>query len=318
MKPQTRVADFIAGVRFEGMLLVKLAQEKVSTATQKKYLDMTLTDASGEVNAKLFNLPAQPYVPAEGAIVNVRGQVEAFNGTRLQLKIDTIREANERDDVDIARLVPCAPRPSEEMLDEVLNRADAISNPQLKMLVLKRLEEAGERVLTMPAAKSMHHAQRGGLLYHTVTMLEAATAICALYPGVDADLVAAGAILHDLGKLDEFATDGTGLVSDYTLQGNLVGHIVGGIAALDRCGRELGVDNELLMLLEHMLLSHHGQPEYGSPKPPMIPEALILHMVDDLDAKIFEMQKELNKVAPGSFTDYVKGLDRKLYRRSES
>ena len=124
-------------------------------------------------------------------------------------------------------------------------------------------------------------------------------------------------ILHDLCKITEMEADQIGVVSDYTAQGMLIGHLVQGVAELDRCGRALKVRPELLMMLEHMILSHHDLPEYGSPKPPMFPEAEVLHVLDLLDARMFEMQRELKNAPPGGFTERMWSLDRKLYRRKE-
>ena len=314
MKDQLLISDLIKDVKFEGFLLVKSAQQKAAS-TGTKYLDMTLVDVSGEINAKVWDPLAQP--PQAGTVVKVRALVNEYNN-HMQLRVDKMRDAVAEDEVEMEKLVPCAPRSADEMMDEILNRADAIKNSQLKQLVLKRLEEEGERLLYAPAAKSMHHAQRSGLLNHTTTMLQGAQFVCEIYPYLDADLLSAGVILHDLCKVEEMNCDALGLAADYSTEGNLVGHIVMGVERLDRCGRELGVDEELLLLLEHMLLSHHNLPEYGSPRPPMFPEAEVLHMLDDLDAKLFEMRTELDKVNPGCFTDYIKYLDRKLYRRKES
>ncbi|MBQ9855681.1 MAG: HD domain-containing protein, partial [Clostridia bacterium] len=186
-----------------------------------------------------------------------------------------------------------------------------------KALVLMRLEEAGEKLLFMPAALKLHHAERSGLLNHTSTMLKGAQMISELYPFLDADLIAAGVILHDLCKIDEMKSDELGMVSDYTREGNLLGHLVIGVSELNRCARTLGVRSELVTMLSHMILSHHDLPEYGSPKPPMFPEAEVLHTLDVLDARMNEMTHELSKVQPGSFTDRIWSLDRKLYRREE-
>ena len=203
------------------------------------------------------------------------------------------------------------------MMDFILNRVDAIADRELKALVLKRLEEAGDRLMYYPAASKLHHAERGGLLHHTSTMLRTARAVCDIYPFLDADLLAAGVILHDLCKLDELAADEIGMVSDYTREGQLLGHLVMGVAALDRCARELGVRGELTAMLEHMILSHHDLPEYGSPRRPMFPEAEVLHILDVLDARMFEMRRELAMVKPGGFTERIWSLERKLYRRRE-
>ena len=146
-------------------------------------------------------------------------------------------------------------------------------------------------------------------------MLRMAAHVCEVYPQLDADLLAAGVILHDLCKIDEMSSDEIGMVSDYTAEGLLIGHLVAGVAEIDRLGKELGVRAELLMMLEHMILSHHDLPEYGSPKPPMFPEAEALHTLDLLDARMFEMSRALKGALPGGFTERIWSLDRRLYRR---
>jgi len=314
MRPQPQLSDLIKGASFDGFLLVRASNQRTAS-NGSKYLDMTLTDISGDINAKMWDGLVLP--PDVGSVIKVRGLVQEYNG-RLQFRVDKMRDAQEADEVDMNCLIPCAPRPADDMLDEILNRADAIRDKELKALVLKRLEEAGDRLTYMPAALKLHHAERSGLLNHTSTMLKGAQMISELYPFLDADLIAAGVILHDLCKIEEMKSDELGMVSDYTREGNLLGHLVLGVSELARCGRELGVRSELLTMLQHMILSHHDLPEYGSPKPPMFPEAEVLHMLDVLDARMNEMTHELSKVQPGAFTERIWSLDRKLYRREEA
>ena len=311
MRPQPKVSDMLKNVGFEGFLLVKNAQQKTSM-NGSKYLDMTLTDTSGEINAKKWDPLELP--PKVGEVIKVRGLVQEYNN-RLQLRVDKMRASEESDEVEMNALIPCAPRQPDEMLDEIINRADAMENRQLRDLILKMIDDAGDRLALMPAAKNLHHAQRSGLLNHTTKMLEGAEYICKLYPFLDADLLSAGVIVHDLCKIEEMQCDELGIVTDYTIEGNLLGHIVMGVSKLDRFGREIGMDKELLVMLEHMVLAHHDLPEYGSPKPPMFPEAEALHMLDLLDARMFEMKAECEKVNPGCFTERIWSLDRKLYRR---
>ncbi|MBQ3078681.1 MAG: HD domain-containing protein [Clostridia bacterium] len=314
MKEQPRLSEMIKNAAFDGFLLVRASSQRTAS-NGSKYLDMTLTDISGDVNAKMWDGQTNP--PPVGKVIRLRGVMQEYNG-RAQLRIDKMRESNEDDDIDMQKLIPCAPRPSDEMLDEILNRADAIRDKELKALVLMRLEEAGERLTYAPAAVKLHHAERSGLLHHTSTMLKGAHMISQLYPFLDADLLAAGVILHDLCKIDEMKSDELGMASDYTREGNLLGHLVLGVSELARCAKEIGVRKELVTMLQHMILSHHDLPEYGSPKPPMFPEAEALHTLDVLDARMNEMQTELAKVSPGAFTERIWSLDRKLYRREES
>ncbi len=311
MKPQPQLATMIKGQVFEGFLLTRTATQRTAS-NGSKYLDMTLTDISCEVNAKMWD--GQTPAPAPAEVLRIRGMMLEYNG-RPQLRVDKMRPAAEDDDYDMAALAPTAPEPAGDMMDSVLNRADAILDKELKALVLKRLEEAGDKLLYYPAAQKLHHAERAGLLHHVTTMLKMAKAVCQIYPQLDADLLAAGVILHDLCKLEELNADEIGVVSDYSREGQLLGHLVMGVMAMDRAGRELGVRPELLLLLEHMILSHHDLPEHGSPRRPMFPEAEVLHVLDLLDARMFEMQRELTLVKPGGFTDRIWSLERKLYRR---
>ena len=314
MREQPQLGSMIKGQVFDGFLLVRQAQQRTSS-NGGKYLDMTLCDISGEVNAKMWDGLTAP--PAAAQVIRLRGMMLEYNG-RPQLRVDKMRPSVESDDVDMSALAPCAPRPASEMLDEILNRVDAFADHELKDLVLMRLEECGDKLSYYPAASKLHHAERAGLLHHTSTMLRGAAAICEIYPNLDADLLAAGVILHDLCKITEMEADQIGVVSDYTAQGMLIGHLVQGVAELDRCGRKLKVRPELLMMLEHMILSHHDLPEYGSPKPPMFPEAEVLHVLDLLDARMFEMNRELKNAPPGGFTERIWSLERKLYRRKEA
>ncbi len=313
MKQQPQLASMIKGQMFDGFLLTRTATQKTSS-NGSKYLDMTLCDISGEVNAKMWDGLTPP--PEVAQVVRVRGMMLEYNG-RPQLRVDKMRPAAENDDYDMNELTPCAPFPAGEMLDYILNRVDAFNDHELKALVLKRLEECGDKLSYYPAASKLHHAERSGLLHHTSTMLRAAAAICEIYPTLDADLLAAGVVLHDLCKITEMEADEIGMVSDYTAEGMLIGHLVQGVAELSRCGRELKVRPELLMMLEHMVLSHHDLPEFGSPKPPMFPEAEVLHTLDLLDARMFEMNRALKNAQPGGFTERIWSLERKLYRRKE-
>ena len=311
MKEQPRLAEMLKGQMLDGYLLVRQASARTS-ANGSKYLDMTLCDLSGEVNAKVWDAAMPP--PKTAEVIRLRGMMQEYNG-KAQLRVDKFRAITEKDDVDMSLLTPCAPRPAEEMLKEITDRVEKIQDAQLKALVQMRLEECHGEILYFPAAAKLHHAERAGLLHHTSTMLKMGEMVASVYPELDADLIAAGVILHDLCKITEMKADEIGLVSDYTREGMLIGHLVQGVAEIARCGKVLGTRRELLVMVEHMVLSHHDLPEYGSPKPPMFPEAEVLHTLDMLDARMFEMRRELANVQPGCFTDKIWSLDRKLYRR---
>ena len=313
MKQQPQLASMIKGQVFDGFLLTRAAAQKTSS-NGGKYLDMTLCDISGEVNAKMWD--GLTPVPEVAQVLRIRGMMLEYNG-RPQLRVDKMRPATEEDQYDMDALAPCAPDSPEKMKGEILERVNAIADPQLKELVLRRLEQCGKQLDYYPAASKLHHAERSGLLHHTSTMLRMAGHVCEIYPQLDADLLAAGVVLHDLCKIDEMDSDEIGMVSDYTVQGMLIGHLVGGVAEIHQLGKEIGLRNELLLMIEHMILSHHDLPEYGSPKPPMFPEAEVLHTLDLLDARMFEMTRALKNAKPGGFTERIWSLERKLYRRKD-
>ena len=304
-------ADIRDGVKFEGAALVRSAEIR-TTKAGKPYLEMTLADRSGAIQAKCWDAPAA--APAAGAVVAVTGRGGDYNG-RIQLTLDSLGPAPEG--MSTADFVPCAPRDPQAMLNDVLLAAAAIRDDAIRAIVGERIKEANAdgRLLTFPAAKQLHHAERGGLLHHLTDMLRLAKALLDIHPWLDGDLLVAGVILHDLGKLSEMQTDAAGLASDYTTEGRLVGHIVRGAIDIARAGERIGADPERVALLQHLVLSHHGKLEFGSPVLPRIPEAEALSLIDMLDARLFEMRDALAGVEPGGFSAKVWCLDnRELYR----
>ena len=310
---QPLLSTMIKGQIIEGYLLVRASEQRTST-NGTKYLDLTLSDKVSEVNAKMWD--GQTAAPKPSTVVKIRGMMLEYNG-RPQLRVDKMRPVEAGDGVDLSQLVPCAPDPTGDMMKMVNERVARIKSEPLKMLVEYRLDECRTQLEYYPAASKLHHAERGGLLHHITTMLRDADAISEIYPTLDSDLLAAGVMLHDLCKIREFDSDEMGLVSDYSAEGNLIGHLVEGVAELKQAGEALGTPHELLMLLEHMILSHHDLPEYGSPRRPMFPEAEVLHLIDLLDARMFEMDRALAAINPGTFTERIWSLDRKLYRRKD-
>lgn len=297
--------------RFEGYLIVRSAEQRAS-ANGKNYLDMTLADKSGSINAKMWDGTVQP--PLAGSIVKVRATGNEFNG-RMQLRVEKIRAAESRDAVDMSTLIPCAPRDPREMREEIIRAADHIADKDLRLITCELLDRAGDQLLTFPAAKQMHHAERSGLLHHMTTMLRAANAIMSVYPQLNPSLLTAGVIVHDLAKIDEMDADTLGLVSDYSVDGKLLGHIVRGVVNIQLAAEKTKASPAKALLLQHMVLSHHGIPDYGSPIAPKFPEAEVLNTIDTLDARLFEMDEALSRAMPGGFSEKVWGLDnRQLYR----
>ena len=298
-------------MRFEGCLLVRSA-EKRTDVKGNEYVDMNLADRTGEINCKIWNWVSGTPVPQTGDPLSVRGTVQEYNG-RLQLRVERWEKVKDESAVDMSSLVPCAPRPAADMLGEIHAAVDSFRNETLKKLVGAMLERAGEELNWFPAAQRMHHAERSGLLHHTTDMLRMAEAMLDVYPWLNRDLLLAGVIIHDLGKIGELKSDRLGNVTDYTRDGQLLGHLVRGITNLNREADRLGIRGETVVLLEHMLLSHHGETEYGSPKAPMFPEAEALHWLDMMDARMNTMKSAADKTPEGAFSEKISSLDRRVY-----
>jgi 3'-5' exoribonuclease len=201
-----------------------------------------------------------------------------------------------------------APRPVDEMWAELLARIESVQDPALRKLLSAMVQQHGDRLRIWPAARRVHHAYRSGLLEHVLKIMEVSLFLADQY-GARRDLLIAGALLHDIGKLQELSYETS---TDYTIEGNLVGHIVIGVGMLRDAARAQGdVPEDLLIELQHLILSHHGELEFGSPVKPMTVEAFLLAAVDDLDAKLHQIRRHLeDDDSPGPFTSMHKRLDR--------
>ena len=298
-------------MRFEGFLLVRTA-EKRKDSKGNDYVDLNLADRTGEINCKIWSWDSREQVPASGSAVKIRGTVQEYNG-RLQLRVEKWRAVQAEDPVDMQALVPCAPRKPEEMREDIRRTVASFQSEALRKLTNAMLDMAGEELEWFPAAQRMHHAERSGLLHHTTDMLRVAEGLLQVYPWLNRDLLLAGVIIHDLGKIEEMRSDQAGNVTDYTRDGQLLGHLVRGITNLNRAADRAGVHGEPVALLEHMLLSHHGEAEYGSPKPPMFPEAEALHWIDIMDARMNTMKTAMDKTPEGAFSEKIYSLERRVY-----
>ena len=303
------VSQLVKDMRFEGFLLVRSSDQRTGS-NGSRYLDMNLTDRTGEINCKMWDGTVAP--PQVGSVVKVRGLVQEYNG-RQQLRIERIRAAQPEDHVDLRLLVPCAPEEPEVMYKEITDTVARFEREDLRKLVTEMLRVAGDKLMYFPAAQRLHHAERSGLLHHTTGMLRTAEHIIAAYPFLNGDLLRAGVILHDLSKIQEMNSDDMGNVNDYTRDGLLIGHLVRGVAQLSLAAQNVGVTGEIVLLLEHMIISHHGEAEFGSPRMPMFPEAEALHWIDLLDARMNEMQSIMQRTPEGAFSEKIWSLDRRLY-----
>ncbi len=312
-----KINEFQVNEHIIGFYIVKQAEVKVGS-NGKKYMDLILSDKTGDINGKLWDVSEahQGQIKAQ-VLVKVKALVTSWQGNN-QLKLEIIRPVEERDEVNIEEFVLSAPYPPEAMYGEILNYIEGMDNQDIRTIVKKIFESYKDRLMYYPAAKKNHHAIRSGLLYHILSMLKLGEKIAQLYDFLNRDLIFAGIILHDLAKMEEMDSSELGIVNDYTIEGTLLGHITQGIKNLQVIGEELGTNKEVLMLLQHMVLSHHYEPEFGSPVRPMIPEAEILHYIDIIDARMFDMRKVLEDVKPGEFSERLWSLEnRRLYKRKD-
>lgn len=288
--------------------------EKKTSAKGGNYLDATIADKSGEMNAKLWDYNEAVHGEYDaGCIVKLRGTVSKYNNVD-QFRIERIRPTLPEDNINVNDFVPSVDFEEEDMWNELYSIANSFNDPDLKGIVTTILTDKKEAMLYIPAAFKMHHAVRGGLLCHTLSIVRLAQSICTVYPFVDKELLLSGAILHDIGKLEEFELSGAGLVTGYSTKGNLVGHLAGGAILVEKTAESLGITSEVPMLLSHMLLSHHGDPEFGAAVLPQFLEAELLSQLDLMDATVFEITEATGNVEKGGTTGRIFGLNnRKLY-----
>ncbi len=268
--------------------LVKVKEVRAKK-TGEPYLSLTLGDKSGSLDAKMWDNVAE-VEPTFGRddFVKVRGLVQLFRN-RQQLTVHRIRRCQESE-VDFGDYFPKTSRDVEQMFGELLALVGRIENPHLKKLLENLLNDSefALKFKQAPAAKSLHHAWLGGLLEHTLSLCQLCQAMARHYPGLDQDLLLAGAVLHDIGKTEELSYSRS---FAYTTEGQLLGHMILELDIVNRKVAEIeDFPPRLKTLIQHLIISHHGEYEFGSPKLPMFPEALVLHCLDNLDSKLAAMQ----------------------------
>ncbi|NLG88032.1 MAG: HD domain-containing protein [Clostridiaceae bacterium] len=313
-------------MRFSGIPIKDLKQDEIingiyilrrkelkEASNKKYYLDLTFSDSTGEINGKLWDATEDIFINMPlNMLYYVNARVECWKEI-IQLNIQKIRVADPEDQKEIDKFVPSAPIPSEVMLKEIYSYAEKIRNDEIRRLVIKMLKDKEDRLVYYPAARSLHHSIRGGLLYHIYRMLHLADKISQVYENVNPDLLYAGVLLHDLAKIGELEANTLGF-SEYSKKGQLLGHLIMGINEIENAGKSLGISEEIVIVLQHMVASHHYEPEFGSPKKPMILEAELLHYIDMIDARVYDYDNALKNVEKGSFSEPVWSLDRrKLY-----
>jgi 3'-5' exoribonuclease len=307
--------------RFENMGITSYfcvsQMQKRDKKTGGQYLALTLSDKTGSFDARMWDDFAEAAATCvEGGYAKVQGQVSKYQG-KFQITLSKMRNAAESE-VDAADFQAVSQFPVAQMDAELRGIVDNFKDADLKRLVLAFLddEEIGPAFRVAPAAKMLHHAWIGGLLEHVLTLVKVCLATAPFYPEVNQDLLVTGAILHDIGKVKELSWK-TNFA--YTLEGQMIGHISIAQGLLREKVKELAPFPERLrILVEHMILSHHGKYEFGSPKLPMTPEAMLLSALDDLEAKFAAMRREFAAAEsagkePDETTDWVRSMDRPLF-----
>jgi 3'-5' exoribonuclease len=300
-----------------------LSQKQFSTtSTNKNYIKAFVGDRSMQVTARIWNASRQTFdLLPESGFVRLRGRIENYQGN-LQMIIEEIRPVS-LGDFDVADLVAHTSRDIPQMRQKLLSLCQTIKNGSLKSLVQAYLDDKDlmDRLCRSPAAQTFHHAFLGGLLEHTLNSMEVADAIARFYPGLNRDLVLVGILLHDIAKTWELSYECS---FGYTDGGQLVGHIVKSAIWVEQKAQEAEtktgrkIPQELINVLQHIIISHHGVPEYGAVKLPATPEAIAVHFIENLDAKMMmslsATRGDLPAGAEGNWTEYMKAMGTRLYR----
>lgn len=300
----------------QGFVLVRMCEKK-QTKTGATYLDMTIYDGESDYSAKCWDFKGpDENKPRQNTLILVKGTLGTYNN-QPQFRVERFRNVLPSDDVNIADFIPSAAFEGEDMFNSIFSYVERFEDEELKKLCTAVLNEYKAKILDLPAAFRLHHAIRGGLMMHTLSICRLAEAVACLYPSVDEDLLLCGAILHDVAKSEEFSLSPTGLVDGYTVPGTLIGHLVKGAMIVEEIGIKEGISDNTRMLIEHMLLSHHGIPDYGAAVRPLFLEAEILSALDTLDANIYEIENIVKDMTPEAFSNKVWALeDRKFYNHS--
>ncbi len=306
------IKDIQDGQSVEDLFLIK-EMSRAEARNGKPYLILTVTDRTGDLGGRLWD-DADRWMNEcqQGNYVLLKGSAQTYKGT-LQLKVDSVN-AVPNDEIDISLFLPSTTKNIPAMAEELISLAKSVDDPDLQELLLSIFKgDFFQSFQNAPAAKSMHHAYYGGLLEHTLAVTSLAGSVAAMYPVIDRSLLITGALLHDVGKVKEFSFDSYPF--DYTDEGRLVGHLVLGAEMVQSHADNIsGFPEELSYRLQHLILSHHGKHEFGSPVLPMMAEAFVLHFIDDMDAKLNYMGRLSEHVDESGYqwSEYQRNLERFL------
>ncbi len=308
------IARMARGIDIEGFYLLKSAFPKV-TVSGKPFLTAVLADESGTIEAKVWDYSGPIGERDAGKVIKVRGSVSDYRGA-LQVTVDKLRLAAEDDHVDVSRLVRVAPIDRAGAYADITRLVSTLEDADYRAVCEEMLRRHEDAFRTIPAAKSVHHSFLSGLLMHTYNMLRLADFLAAQYADtVDRSLLLAGTLLHDFGKEREFTFSELGLVTDYSTKGQLLGHLVMGAQETAEVAEMLGIPEEKSVLLQHLLLSHHGEPEFGAAVLPQCAEAELLSLIDQIDSRMEIYREALAPLKSGEFSQRIFALDnRRIYK----
>lgn len=320
VKRMTLIKELTTNDEFVGYYLLKeLELKQTNTSPAKDYFDLVLCDASGQLPAKYWDVKEtekDSFSPM--TLVKVQGIVQLYR-EKLQVKITRIRNVSNEDGVSLTDFIRAAPIESAELLEVIYRVIESISDPVIRDIVSFCVDKVSEKLAHYPAAKMHHHAYFAGLAYHIVRMLEIGEFLCKQRAFLKEDMIKAGIILHDIAKPEEMIAQ-LGVVTDYSVQGKLIGHIAMAAGWITEAALrlELPLDSEQVIGLQHLILSHHNLGEWGSPVQPQTAEAVALHYIDALDAKLQMAEDALSATSDKElWTQPVRGLENKaLYRMS--
>ena len=308
------IARMARGIDIEGFYLLKSAFPKV-TVSGKPFLTAVLADESGTIEAKVWDYSGPIGERDAGKVIKVRGSVSDYRGA-LQVTVDKLRLAAEDDHVDVSRLVRVAPIDRAGAYADITRLVSTLEDADYRAVCEEMLRRHEDAFRTIPAAKSVHHSFLSGLLMHTYNMLRLADFLAAQYAdSVDRSLLLAGTLLHDFGKEREFTFSELGLVTDYSTKGQLLGHLVMGAQETAEVAEMLSIPEEKSVLLQHLLLSHHGEPEFGAAVLPQCAEAELLSLIDQIDSRMEIYREALAPLKSGEFSQRIFALDnRRIYK----
>ena len=311
------LADVHIGDEIEGYYLLTDAAVRTS-ANGSRFLAATISDRSGSLDLKMWDYAGTIGTDDSGNAVRVRGSVGDYRGVK-QLTARVLKLAEEKDNVDPEQLVPAAPMDPDEAVREIRNLLNSLQDEDYRRVAETLFLRNEARFRTVPAAKTVHHGFRAGLLMHTVNMLRTADYLAELYCEViNRDLLLTGTLLHDIAKIREFRLSSLGMVKDYSVEGQLLGHLVMGAQEIAAAAAELNIPQEKSVLLQHLVLSHHGEPEFGAAVRPMCAEAELLHLIDMMDSRMEIYAETLQTIPSGSFSDRVYALEKKIYKPQDA